>query len=210
MRPSGRLSAAIEILTDIDTRHRPAATALSDWGRGHRFAGSGDRSAIGNLVYDALRKKASLGWRMGDDSPRALALSLMCFGWGLSAGEVEVLCDGDKFSPEKLNDKERQALEQGTLDEAPDCVRGDYPEFLAGSFAASFGERAAEEGAAFANRAPLDLRVNTLKSSNAKVLKALQRFKAEPTPLMSLIDQLGKIPSSRLALLTQQRQDEVA
>lgn len=186
MRTSGRLSAAIEILIDIDTRHRPAASALSDWGRGHRFAGSGDRSAIGNLVYDVLRKKASLGWRMGDDSPRAAALGLMRFGWGLSAEEVDALCDGEKFSPEKLSDVERKALEQDNLEAAPDWVRGDYPEFLASSFAASFGERAVDEGAALANRAPLDLRVNTLKSASAKVLKALQRFKAEAAPLSPL------------------------
>jgi len=186
MRPSGMLSAAIEILSDIETRHRTAASALSDWGRAHRFAGSGDRAAIGNLVYDALRKKTSLAWYMGDDSPRALAVGLMRFGWNMSADEVEALCDGEKFSPEKLSDKERQALEQGTLDEAPDWVCGDYPEFLASSFAKAFGERSAEEGAALANRAPLDLRVNTLKSTSTKVLKALQRFKAEPTPLSPL------------------------
>ena len=60
MRLGGRLSAAIEVLKDMDARHRPAAEALKDWGLSHRFAGSGDRAVIGNLVYDALRSRSSL------------------------------------------------------------------------------------------------------------------------------------------------------
>ena len=72
MRLGGRLSAAIEILADIEARRRPVADALKDWGLSHRFAGSKDRAAIGNLVYDALRRKRSYGARMGEESPRAL------------------------------------------------------------------------------------------------------------------------------------------
>ena len=56
MRPAARLQAAIDVLTEISTRHQPASTALADWGKAHRFAGSGDRAAIGNLVYDGLRE----------------------------------------------------------------------------------------------------------------------------------------------------------
>ena len=52
MTPAARASAAIEILADIADRKRPAADALKDWGLAHRFAGSGDRAAIGNLVFD--------------------------------------------------------------------------------------------------------------------------------------------------------------
>ncbi|TIN41125.1 MAG: MFS transporter, partial [Mesorhizobium sp.] len=55
MRLGGRLAAAIEVLEDIGRRHRPVADALRDWGLSHRFAGGGDRAAIGNIVYDALR-----------------------------------------------------------------------------------------------------------------------------------------------------------
>ncbi|MFA9388133.1 MAG: MFS transporter, partial [Methyloceanibacter sp.] len=56
MTPAARASAAIEVLADIDARKRPASEALKGWGLGHRFAGSGDRAAIGNLVFDCLRK----------------------------------------------------------------------------------------------------------------------------------------------------------
>ncbi|HVX82152.1 MAG TPA: MFS transporter, partial [Devosiaceae bacterium] len=59
MRLPGRLAAAIEILAEVEGRHRPVSEALKSWGLANRFAGSGDRAAIGNLVYDALRRRAS-------------------------------------------------------------------------------------------------------------------------------------------------------
>ena len=67
MTPGGRIAAAIEVLSDMQQHHRPATEALRDWGRTHRFAGSGDRAAIGNLVFDALRHRASACWLMDDE-----------------------------------------------------------------------------------------------------------------------------------------------
>ena len=75
MRPGAHIKAGVEVLEEILGRHRPAAVALSDWGKSHRFAGSGDRAAIGNLVYDALRRKRSLAAQMGSDGPRAVILA---------------------------------------------------------------------------------------------------------------------------------------
>ncbi|MGB7697820.1 MAG: MFS transporter, partial [Methylovirgula sp.] len=66
MTPAARVAAAIEILADIETRHRPASDALKDWGLAHRFAGSKDRAALATFVYDALRCRASAAWIMGD------------------------------------------------------------------------------------------------------------------------------------------------
>ena len=65
MTPAARISAAIEILTELETRARPIADVIKEWGRSHRFAGSGDRAAISSLVYDTLRRKASSGYLMG-------------------------------------------------------------------------------------------------------------------------------------------------
>src|SRR4051812_29037869 len=83
-----RLSAAIEILDDVARHHRPAAEALKDWGRTHRFAGSGDRHAIGTLVYDVLRRRASLAAHMGDDASRALVLAAARYVWNVPAQDI--------------------------------------------------------------------------------------------------------------------------
>jgi 16S rRNA (cytosine967-C5)-methyltransferase len=182
MRLGGRLAAAIEVLEDIDARHRPAADALKDWGTGHRFAGSADRAVIGNLVFDCLRKRRSLAWRMGSDAPRALALAALR-GWGVSVEEIDKIMAGDPHAPDVLSMAERAALAADNLGEVPDDVRADVPEWLWPSFSAALGENAVEEGAALAARAALDLRVNRLKSDRDKVLKALARFGAQPTVL---------------------------
>ena len=96
MRLAGRIAAASEVLADIQTRHRPAAEALRDWGLSHRFAGSSDRAAIGNLVYDALRHRASLAWRMEAETPRALALGAAVGHGGAEANSLNELFAGDR------------------------------------------------------------------------------------------------------------------
>ena len=181
MRLSGRVSAAIEILHEISDRHRPASVALADWGRAHRFAGSGDRSAIGTLVYDALRKRASLGRRMGSDAPRALALGALRWVWRLKPEDIAALCDGSQHAPEALSPEELARLGAEDLREAPDWVAADMPEWLFAEFKAAFEGRAIAEGEALAARAPIDLRVNTLKADRPRVLKALEKYKAAPT-----------------------------
>lgn len=183
MTPAARLSAAIEVLTDIDARHQPAAEALADWGKAHRFAGSGDRAAIGNLVFDALRKRASLAWRMGSDTPRSLVLGLIAFHWG-SPEMLAGLATGERHAPHPLTAEEARAIaEARSIGEAPLQVQGDYPEWLDDHLARVFGEARGAEGAAMADRAPIDLRVNTLKADRTRVLKAFERFGAVPGPL---------------------------
>src|SRR6202167_2404597 len=98
MTPSARLSAAIEVFADVETRRRPVADVLKDWGLSHRFAGSSDRAAIAGLVYDALRRKASSAWLMGDPSPRAALIGMLRQERGLGVEELEKLCSGARFS----------------------------------------------------------------------------------------------------------------
>ena len=183
MRPGGRISAAIEILTDIEDRHRPANIALADWGRSHRFAGSGDRAAIGNLVYDALRNRSSVAWRMGSDGARALALGVAVFQWSETVDSLSAQFAEDPHAPEPLTDDEVKALSSQAEPEAPGWVLADIPEWLEASFESGFGEDYIGEGQALAARPPLDLRVNALKRDREKVLKDLARFKPAPTLL---------------------------
>ena len=183
MRPGAHIKAAIEVLEDVLSRHRPVATALADWGKSHRFAGSGDRATIGNLVYDALRRRRSLAAQMGADTTRAIALAAAPHALGLSPAAVIASADGSAHAVEPLSEAEQAALARAVPADAPASVRGDFPDWLEPSFVRAFGGAAAEEGAALARRAPVDLRVNTLKADRDKVLKALARFAPEPTPL---------------------------
>jgi 16S rRNA (cytosine967-C5)-methyltransferase len=182
MTPAARANAAIEVLADIAARKRPAADALKDWGLAHRFAGSGDRAAIGNLVFDALRTKASNAYAMGDDSPRALVLRTLVSGWRQTPEVVAALADGSRFAPPPLTEAERAGLVRELGAEAPPHIRGDYPDWLAPQFERAFGAEAAAEGAALAVRAPVDLRVNPLKTTRDRVLTALRRFEPAPMP----------------------------
>jgi 16S rRNA (cytosine967-C5)-methyltransferase len=181
MTPAARLSAAIEVLTDIEARRRPAGDALRDWGLSHRFAGSGDRAGIAGLVYDALRRHASSAYVMGEATPRAILLGMLKRERGLDREAMGKLFDGSRFAPEPLTEAEAAALETASLDRAPPHVAGDYPEWLDPHFAKVFGEERAEEGAALASRAPVDLRVNTLKAGRDDAAHALADLSAEPT-----------------------------
>jgi 16S rRNA (cytosine967-C5)-methyltransferase len=178
MRLAGRLAAAIEVLADLETRHRPASEALKDWGLSHRFAGSGDRAAIGNLVYDALRKRSSIAWRMRGDTSWHLALGAAIFSWREKPAVLNAAFAGDQHAPPPLP----EPFAPAELSDAPDHVRADIPQWLAPHFATGLGADWVAEGEALAERPPLDLRVNALKSEREKVMHRLARLGASPTP----------------------------
>jgi 16S rRNA (cytosine967-C5)-methyltransferase len=182
LKSGGRLAAAIEVLGAIDERHRPVAEALKDWGVAHRFAGSGDRAAIGNIVYDAMRWRLSGAWVMDADTPRALALATVGWRRGLGAEGLATMFAADPHAPEPLTEDEAHRLAAPDLSVAPDHVRADIPEWLAPRFQRLFGDDWVAEAQALALRPALDMRVNRLKADRPKVLKALSRFGAIETP----------------------------
>ena len=182
MTPAARLAAAIEVLEDVEARRRPVADALKEWGLKRRFAGSKDRAAIANHVYDALRLRDSARWIMGEETPRATLLGSLGRVRGWSVEEIAALFYGEGHAPAALTEAERGRLAAASLDAAPLHVAADIPEWLAPSFAAAYGENAGAEGAALAGRAPVDLRVNLLKTTREKALAALAHLGAGPTP----------------------------
>ena len=186
MTPAARISAALALLETVLVARRPLAPALKEWGQANRYAGSGDRNAVANLVHDTLRVKASAQWRMGHregpDQPRAALLGMLAGLRGLDLPAIEALFSGERFAPSPLSESERAALAANALDGAPAHVAGDYPEWLDGEFAAAFGEARAIELAAMAARAPLDLRVNALKLLRPKALEALGHLDPGATP----------------------------
>jgi 16S rRNA (cytosine967-C5)-methyltransferase len=181
MTPAARLAAAIEVFGAIEAERRPAADALKSWGLTHRFAGSGDRAAIAGLVYDALRRRASSAYLMGADTPRAILLGMLKNERHIGTNAIAQLADGGRYAPEALTDDERARLDTVSLDGAPPYVAGDYPEWLEPRFDCAFGADRIAEGAALASRAPLDLRVNTLKADREAVAMMLSDLQPEPS-----------------------------
>ena len=183
MRLGGRLQAAIEVLTDIEARHRPVPDALKDWGLSHRFAGSGDRAAISNLVHDALRMKLSHGFIMDGDTPADLAIATLLRQWNISTEELTASLDGDKFAPEIPSTESMVDCLARDLSQAEPHVRADIPEWLAASFERAFGDEWEAEAQAMTARPPLDLRANTLMTDRDQVLEAFAEQGAHATRL---------------------------
>jgi len=178
MRLGGRIQAAAEVLEDVTQRRTPVTMALRDWGKAHRFAGSKDRSAIGNIVLDALRRKSSIGFRMNDDSPRALALGATVFSGGISVDDILEQTEGDQHFGEPLTDDQIAKLRgQIDLETAPESIRADVPDWLWPAFETNFDEDAILEGAALTERPPMDVRANTIKATREQ----LDQKSASPT-----------------------------
>ncbi|MEO1398303.1 MAG: RsmB/NOP family class I SAM-dependent RNA methyltransferase [Pseudomonadota bacterium] len=173
MRLGGRVQAAIEVLADIEKRKRPIAEALKDWGLGHRFAGSGDRAAIGNLVYDVQRTRSSSAYLTNSDKPRKLVLATLMRSWGYDGASLQEAFEGDKFAPDLPAEAELTNFTKADLSKAPPHIQADVPEWLAPLLEANFADEWIEEAQALATRPPLDLRVNTLKVGREKVAKSL-------------------------------------
>lgn len=180
MRPAGRIAAAVEVLHEVLTRHRPASEALKDWGKAHRFAGSADRHAIGTLVYDALRTKSSSASRGGSENARQIVFGTLVNHWNMTVDALVTLA-GEQHGPGAVSESEAKALQQKLA--AEPWIAADIPQWLWPQFETQFGESAIEQGRALAQRAPIDLRVNTLKANREQVIEALSRFEAKAGPL---------------------------
>ncbi len=186
MRLPGRLSAAIAVLQDIEARKRPVSEALKAWGLNNRFAGAGDRAAIGNLVYDALRHRASHAAIMNSDTPRALVLAVAMRDWHEMPEALNEAFALDSHAPEPLSDDEMSRGVGQLPDTTPGWMLADIPKWLEPSLRRAFADNWVAEGQAMAERPSLDLRTNSLKATRDRVLKSLSRFEPEATPIAPL------------------------
>jgi 16S rRNA (cytosine967-C5)-methyltransferase len=175
MTPGARLAAAIEILDTILVRKRPADLALTEWARAHRFAGSGDRRGIEARVYHVLRRRnecAALA--AGHDEPRALVLGSLRLE-GLDVDSVSRVCTDGPHAPGALSSAEI-AMISAPIDggDAP-WVRLNTPEWLHAELSRSLGSNLEGELEAMLGRAPLDVRVNSLKTDRKSAQDTLAR-----------------------------------
>lgn len=196
MTPAARIAAAIEAL-DRHLAGDPVEVALISWARGNRFAGSGDRAAIRDLVFEALRRRRSLAHRGGVLSGRGLMLGL-CRAQGI---DPEQIFSGARFAPAALTEAERAAMAAAAAPEG--LVALDCPDWIAPALQASLGAEFAAVMAAQQARAPVFLRANLARGPRAAAQAALaaEGVVSQPHPLadtaLEVIEGARKIQSSR-------------
>ncbi|MDE3117108.1 MAG: RsmB/NOP family class I SAM-dependent RNA methyltransferase [Pseudomonadota bacterium] len=165
----------------------PADRFVRDYFRARRYAGSKDRAAVAERLFQVFRHRASYAWRMGDESPRALVIAAL-LAENLPTDEIAALFAGGGYGPVPLTAAEQQAITHPPAAAPPLWVQGEFPAFLEAELTARFDGNLFAEMQALNERAPVDLRVNTLKAARAEVLAALRTegYAAEPTPYAPL------------------------
>ena len=105
MKPAARVQAAIDILAALDGTQQPVDRYLKDFFKARRYAGSKDRRAIAELVFDGMRHRASFAHRMGGDSARQRVIAAL-----LAADSDPATLFTGGYGPEPLSDTERAAI----------------------------------------------------------------------------------------------------
>jgi 16S rRNA (cytosine967-C5)-methyltransferase len=194
LTPGARIAAAIDILTAIDAEGPAADDAAAFYFRRRRYIGAKDRAQIAGHVYDVLRHRAALDWwiaRAGGGAVETRARSRVLAALSLIDGRrretLTALCDGGRFRPAPLSPAEERlvrGLAGHTLvhPAMPRAVANDLPEWLEPYLDRVFGQALEREMAALNSTAPIDLRVNLLKTDRAAARQALAAEGVEAAP----------------------------
>lgn len=179
MTPAARMSAAI-VLLDAILAGEPAERALTNWGRASRFAGSGDRAAVRDHVFDALRCRGSYARLGGAETGRGLMLGLA----RAQALDAAALFCGEGHAPAALSPDEA-ALLRAPLPPEAELAALDWPAWLLPQLRADLGEDFAAVSVAMRARAPVFLRVNLARAGRAEAQAALagEGIESRPHPL---------------------------
>ncbi len=166
MTPAARIQTAAELLDRIFAGEA-AEKSLTGLARRSRFAGSGDRNAVRDLVFDALRCRRSYAWLGQGQDGRAVMLG-RCRAQSLDPNEYFT---GVGYAPSVLNDLERNA--PPPLNEAPMAVRCDVPDWVLPLVEESLGSDVENVLARMRERAPVFLRANRLKCTRDQAIARL-------------------------------------
>lgn len=196
MKDSARLECTLEILALHDESKKPLDQISHGYFKTRRYIGSKDRQAISAYVYGVMRHRASCDWwalerglsplLMG--SMEAARIRLLAYLWIFEKVKREmigILFSGEQYAPARLSDKECSIFEKlPELENKSPWVEGEFPEWLYPFLKRRFGENIKQEMRAFLKQAPLDLRVNTLKTTREDALASLTQtgLVTAPTP----------------------------
>lgn len=164
MTPAARVAAAIEVL-DAISQGLAAEQALTRWARQSRFAGSKDRAAVRDHVFDVLRIKQSAAALGGGATGRGLMIGLM----RSQNIDLDTIFTGEGYAPAALSPDEQPAADHS----APPEASWNLPNWLRPEFERSLADQALQTAQALQGRAPVTLRVNARKASRTEAAKSL-------------------------------------
>jgi 16S rRNA (cytosine967-C5)-methyltransferase len=214
--PGARIAAAIDILEALAAGTKPADDVAAAYFRNHRYIGSKDRAQVARHVYSVLRHRAALDWwvdRAGRSnlaaSPRTRVMAALAIAEGEPAGEIIGSFDGGRFRPAALSpveDRLVHALAGRSLRHPamPRAIANDIPNWLEPYLERVYGPNLEREMASLNAPAPVDLRVNLLKTDRDTARRALAKegIRTEPTQWSPIGLRLAeRAPLSGLAAL---------
>ncbi|MFD1159437.1 RsmB/NOP family class I SAM-dependent RNA methyltransferase [Roseovarius aestuarii] len=166
MTPGARVQAAIEILDDIQGG-TPAERAITGWARRSRFAGSKDRAAVRDHVFQALRCLRSYACLGGAATGRGVMIGAL----GAAKVDLAGMFTGLGYAPSPLTATEQDA----GFDPRDAGDRMDLPDWIIPDFISALGGEAEANRVAhlLQQRAPVMLRVNARKASVAQAAELL-------------------------------------
>ncbi|AKS46152.1 16S rRNA (cytosine967-C5)-methyltransferase [Octadecabacter temperatus] len=197
MTPAARVAAAIEVLETIFEGATPEKS-LTGWGRTHRFAGSKDRAAIRDHVFQALRCKASYGWLGGANTGRGVMLGAM-----RAAGQVDEMFTGVGHAPRDVEDGEEARL----LKDAERWIQRDMPGWMLPHFDAALGADSDDVFDILKDRAGVFLRVNAARSTAKDVIASLAEENIVAVPVQNMGFTLQVIENERRVALSAAYED---
>ena len=165
MTPAARIAASIEILDLIFDGSTPEKS-LTGWGRRHRFAGSKDRAAIRDHVFQALRCRSSYSWLGGAETGRGVMLGAM-----RAAGKVDEMFSGIAYAPPVIEDNEGMR----PLENAGRSSQNDMPVWLLPHFDGALGASSDSVMKILKTRAGVFLRVNAVRTDTEEMIDVLAR-----------------------------------
>ena len=142
MTPGARVAAAIAILDRV-AAGEPAEKALTGWARRARYAGSKDRAAVRDHVFDVIRRWRSTASDGGANTGRGRMIGLLR-QQGIDLGTVFT---GDGHAPAPLS------VDENAQPEPSDAAARDVPDWLWPLIETDLGPAAAEYCAVLRDRA---------------------------------------------------------
>ena len=173
MRQDALANAAIFILDEFLAGQNLNAI-LSRWAKSNRYAGSSDREAIRNIVFDILRVKKTFTFILRKEKQLTNGRALVFLYAVLHSMPLNDIFTGQKYGPDKLNVYEKEFFEiaKKNNDRCFELV-DNIPDFLIAEFKRSLRSKFNNVMRLLEKRAPVSIRVNSLKSDMSSILEVL-------------------------------------